>query len=148
VFLILAFGDSNQPAFDHIEYQSAEEAQQALDTLRTSEAPDIEFRNKRGDVLAVRRSTIIEAWTSDVLPQESHSLISVAELIARLGPPVYDGPTGFGWRQVYGFPMSAPVTSDSSGRLLMWSCSASGDTCMAEIKEADLAVFSPCRLHQ
>jgi hypothetical protein len=37
MFLIIAVGTPHQQSFDYIEYQTAEEAQQALDRLRTSE---------------------------------------------------------------------------------------------------------------
>ncbi len=148
MYLIVVLGDPERPSTDNIRFEDAPAASQALETLRTSEKTVVEFENERGEVLAVRRSAVLKAWTSETVPETNEVYIELPHLIARLGDPIYDGPKGTGWR----VDREGRWAVGPSGRVVMWSCS-NGDTtslnmCLADITSTGLAIYWPCKFHQ
>ncbi len=149
MFLIVDLGDPERPLIEHLGFESVSAAEQALMILRTSDQTVVEFANERGEVLCVRRSAVFKAWTSATVPETNDSSIALSDLIARLGPPVYDGAKGVGWR----IDRDGRWAAGPSGRVVIWSCSSSATTseknmCMADITGSDSAIYWPCKLHQ
>ncbi|MDP9105082.1 MAG: hypothetical protein M3N49_04025 [Candidatus Eremiobacteraeota bacterium] len=149
MYLVIKLAANDMEIKQSLRFDSVTSAEAALAALREGTDEVVTLESDIGYSLTFLRSAFVRSeLVSEAPPRRaSAALISLSDLIGRLGRPIYDGQNTFGY--TIGGPPYTVTLSNEHDRVVVWDCAGSSpNRCMAECFSDSECRYCPCALHR
>jgi hypothetical protein len=149
MYLVITLAANDMEIERSLRFDSATSAEAALVTLREGTDEVVTLESDIGHSITFLRSAFVRSELASEAPprRESAALVSLSDLVERLGRPIYDGQNTFGY--IIGGPPYTVTVSNDHDRVVVWDCGgSSSNRCMAECFSDSECRYWPCALHR